>query len=258
MVIPAYNEESRLKLTLSQLWRTLNRRFAIFEVIVVDDGSSDGTGQVVEQFSGGHQNVRLISYPRNRGKGFAVKTGVLAATGQYILFCDADLSTPVREIGKLLKALQEGYDVAIGSRASRSTKILRRQPLYRMIMGKTYNKFVRLITVSGISDTQCGFKCFKRAAALEIFGNCRIDGFSFDVEALFVASRKGMLIKEIGVIWRNSPASKVHPVIHSLQMLRDLFVIRFNCLLGYYGQKNYAPELQLDCHDKSHSSFRLP
>ena len=149
VVVPAYNEEIRLKSTLPHLWRALNRRFAAFEVIVVDDGSSDGTAQVVSQFSDDHPNVRLISYPQNRGKGFAVKSGMLAASGQYILFSDADLSTPVREVRKLLKALRGGYDIAIGSRACRTTKILKRQPLYRICMGKTYNKFVQLLTVSG-------------------------------------------------------------------------------------------------------------
>lgn len=258
MVVPAYNEEIRLKSTLPHLWRSLNRRFATFEVIVVDDGSSDDTVQVVSRFADDYHNIRLVSYPQNRGKGFAVKTGVLASSGQYILFSDADLSTPIREVRKLLQALQEGYDIAIGSRACRAAKILKRQPLYRVCMGKTYNKFVQLLTFSGISDTQCGFKCFKRSAALEIFGSCRIDGFSFDVEALFVAQRQGLRIKEIGVLWQNSPLSKVHPVIHSLQMLRDLFGIRFYSLLGYYGQKSCAPGLQLDYPDKPQSNPRLP
>lgn len=258
MVVPAYNEEIRLKSTLPHLWRALNRRFATFEVIVVDDGSSDGTAQIVSRFSDDHPNVRLISYPQNRGKGFAVKTGVLAASGQYILFSDADLSTPVREVRKLLKALREGYDIAIGSRASRTTKILKRQPLYRICLGKTFNKFVQLLTVSGINDTQCGFKCFKRAAAREIFGSCRIDGFSFDVEALFIANQRGLLTKEIGVLWQNSALSTVHPLFHSLQMLRDLFVIRCYSFLGYYGQKSYVSGLQLGYPDKSQPNPRRP
>jgi dolichyl-phosphate beta-glucosyltransferase len=258
VVVPAYNEEIRLKSTLPQLWRSLNRRFVSFEVIVVDDGSSDGTARIVSQFSDQHQEVRLISYPLNRGKGFAVKTGILAASGEYILFSDADLSTPIREVRKLLPALHDGYDIAIGSRVCRAAKIIKYQPLYRLCMGKTFNKFVQLLTLAGISDTQCGFKCFKRVAARKIFENCRIDGFSFDVEVLFVARQQGMRIKEIGVLWRNSPLSKVHPVIHSLQMLRDLFVIRFYGFLGYYGQKSYAPGLQLGYPDKPQTNRRLP
>jgi dolichyl-phosphate beta-glucosyltransferase len=258
VVVPAYNEEIRLKATLPQLWRALNRRFAIFEVIVVDDGSSDDTARVATRFSATHPNVRLVSYPQNRGKGFAVKTGVMAAAGEYVLFCDADLSTPVREVRKLLAALRDGYDVAIGSRACRATKILQCQPLYRICLGKIFNRFVQLLTVAGISDTQCGFKCFKRAAVREIFAPCRIEGFSFDVEALFVARRKGLRIKEIGVLWRNSPLSTVHPVRHSLQMLRDLFVIRFLGFTGCYGPSSYAAELQLAGLDKPRSIPRQP
>jgi dolichyl-phosphate beta-glucosyltransferase len=258
VVIPAYNEELRCKSTLPQLWGALNRRFATFEVIVVDDGSNDNTARVVSQFSDSHHNVRLISYPENRGKGYAVRRGVLAAKGRYILFSDADLSTPVREVRKLLLALKEGYDIAIGSRARRSAKILERQPLYRICMGKIFNKFVRLLTVSGISDTQCGFKCFHGAAAREIFPYCRIDGFSFDVEVLYIAKQKGMRIKEVGVLWKNSPLSKVHPVFHSLQMLRDLFVIRLYALSNSYAWNGSAPESQADCPDTPRPNLRRP
>jgi dolichyl-phosphate beta-glucosyltransferase len=133
--------------------------------------------------------------------------------------------------------MDEGCDVAIGSRARRESRILKYQPVYRVLMGKTFNKFVRLLAVSGISDTQCGFKCFRRQAAREIFSRCRIDGFSFDVEALFVAKRLGFKIKEVGVLWRNDPRSTVHPIRHSLQMLRDLFRIRSYSLAGCYGRE---------------------
>lgn len=249
VVIPAYNEEVRCRSTLPQLWRALNRRFVTFEVIVVDDGSNDGTAQIVSRFSNDHPNVRLISYPDNRGKGHAVRLGVLAAKGRYILFSDADLSTPVREVRKLMKALEDGYDIAIGSRSRRAARILERQPLYRICMGKVFNKFVQLLTVRGFSDTQCGFKCFQGEAAREIFPYCRIDGFCFDVEVLYLARQKGLRIKEVGVIWRNSPLSKVHPVIHSLQMLRDLFVIRLQALSLPYGRRDSAPESQPVCPD---------
>jgi dolichyl-phosphate beta-glucosyltransferase len=170
------------------------------------------------------------------GKGHAVRTGVLAAKGEYIMFCDADLSTPFREIDKLMKVLEQGCDVAIGSRARRESKILKRQPIYRILMGKTFNKFVQLLAFPGISDTQCGFKCFKRGVAREIFQSCRINGFSFDVELLFVAYKKGMSIQEVGVLWENSALSKVHPLFHSLQMLKDLLVIRWFWLTGCYGR----------------------
>jgi dolichyl-phosphate beta-glucosyltransferase len=235
VVVPAYNEEERLDSTLPHLWRSLKRRFNKFEIIVVDDGSTDRTSELVSRFAEEHSEVRLIRYENNRGKGYAVRTGVLAASGHYVLFSDADLSTPVREIRKLLKSLSEGYDVAIGSRATREARIAKYQPFYRVLLGKTFNKLVQLLTVHGINDTQCGFKCFKRNAAREIFDCCRIDGFSFDVEALFVARHKGYEIAEIGVLWRNSPLSKVNPVFHSMQMLRDLFIIRFFGATGCYG-----------------------
>lgn len=236
VVVPAFNEEERLKTTLPHLWRSLRRRFANFEILVVDDGSTDGTVAVASGFTAAYPEIRIIRYETNRGKGHAVRTGVLAAAGKVVLFSDADLSTPVREVAKLLRAIEEGNDVAIGSRARSESRIIAYQPAYRVLMGKTFNKIVRLLAVRGINDTQCGFKCFKREAAREIFSLCRIDGFSFDVEALWVARMQGLRIKEVGVLWRNDPRSKVHPVKHSLQMLRDLMLIRFYGAVGHYGR----------------------
>lgn len=236
VVVPAFNEEGRLGVTLPHLWRSLQRRFADFEIIVVDDGSGDKTAEIVSRFAAMHREVRLLRYDTNRGKGYAVRTGVLAAKGNFVLFSDADLSTPISELRKLMNALADGCDIAIGSRAHRQAKILRKQPYYRVLMGKTFNKMVRLLTIGGIRDTQCGFKCFTRQAAREIFSNCRIDGFSFDVEALCLARMKGYRIKEVGVLWRNDPQSKVSPIRHSLQMFRDILLIRYYLVAGYYGR----------------------
>jgi dolichyl-phosphate beta-glucosyltransferase len=235
VIVPAFNEEKRLNETLPRLWRSINRRFSSFEIIVVDDGSTDGTGKIVREFADSHPQVFLLRYENNQGKGYAVRTGVMAAIGEYILFCDADLSTPFREIDKLMKALEDGGDIAIGSRVGKESKILKRQPIYRVLMGKTFNKLVQLLAVPGIKDTQCGFKCFRGAVARELFKSCRIDGFSFDVELLFIGRQKGMKIQEVGVLWKNDLQSRVHPVFHSLQMLKDLFVIRWYWLSGCYG-----------------------
>jgi dolichyl-phosphate beta-glucosyltransferase len=234
VVVPAYNEELRLKSTLPNLLKILKDKFPRFEIIVVDDGSLDKTAEVVLTYSNCYPEVRLIRYESNKGKGYAVKTGILNAEGDYILFSDADLSTPIGEVNKLLNAIIEGNDVAIGSRASQDSKILKYQPLYRVLMGKTFNKIVRILGVPGIRDTQCGFKCFSQNVARDIFSRSRIDGFSFDVEILYIARQLELKIAEVGVLWENSPSSRVHPVKHSLQMLKDLFLIRFFGTLGLY------------------------
>lgn len=236
VIVPAYNEQKRIIHTLPKLLREVERRFFDFEIIVVDDGSNDDTAKIVKNFTAINKKVRLISYRHNMGKGHAVRTGVLAAKKDYVLYCDADLSTPFREVRKLLKAIDDGCDIAIGSRARKDTRILKRQPIYRVLMGKTFNKIVKLFAFSGINDTQCGFKCFKAPIAIDIFRDCYIDGFSFDVEMLYIAKKRGFSVKEIGVLWTNDTQSKVHPIYHSLQMFKDLIIIRSYAFLGYYGR----------------------
>ncbi|MGE4545481.1 MAG: dolichyl-phosphate beta-glucosyltransferase [Pedobacter sp.] len=235
VVIPAYNEEKRLPSSLQVLCGTVGQYFPNFEIIIVDDGSTDSTADIVMSYSTQQSNVRLVRYEKNRGKGYAVRTGVLASTGDLVLFSDADLSTPLGEISKLMAAIDGGADVAIGSRAVKDAVIVKRQPLYRVLMGKTFNKAVQLLATPGISDTQCGFKLFTRTAAVCLFSDCCIDGFGFDVEVLFLARKRGLMISEIGVDWLNSPDSKVHPIIDSSRMLRDLFIIRRHAWMGHYG-----------------------
>ena len=243
VVVPAYNEEKRISLSLPLIYRSLTRRFSRFEIIVVDDGSSDRTAEKVLEFSQhGHPEVRVIRYVTNRGKGCAVRTGMLAAQGDIILFSDADLSTPMDELDRLKKVLDQGYDLAIGSRALKDSKIELRQPFYRVVMGKTFNKIVQVMALPGVWDSQCGFKMFKRASAKELFGSSRIDGFSFDVEILFLARKRGMVFREVPVRWKNSPESKVSPISHSLQMLRNIIFLRWQFAMGKYDCRNINNE----------------
>jgi dolichyl-phosphate beta-glucosyltransferase len=228
IVIPAYNEEKRLGASLQEIQTFLPNHFEQTEVIVVNDGSSDRTGQVVSSFvkQGGAHRIACIELAQNSGKGAAVKAGVEHATGDYILFMDADLSTPLTEISKVLAPLQNGKDVAVGSRAIKSSNILERQPFYRESMGKLFNLFVRLLVINGISDTQCGFKAFRREAAKEIFNRLETTRFGFDVEVLVWAKVLGYSVEEVGVTWVNSPHSRVSPIRDSLEMLWSLFQIR--------------------------------
>ncbi|MFC1570435.1 dolichyl-phosphate beta-glucosyltransferase [Candidatus Omnitrophota bacterium] len=228
VVIPAFNEEKRILSTLNKIDTFFREKDYDYEVIVVDDGSADGTMSTVEK-SGipSKGKVRVLSYNGNRGKGYAVKTGILESKGEYVLVSDADMSTPIEEVEKLIGIIEEGYDAVIGSRSVSDSEVRVRQPWYRERMGKTFNLFVRLtLGMNDFIDTQCGFKLFKGDVAREIAGKLQIDGFSFDVEMLYLAKRKGYKIKEVGIIWNNSPQSKVKVIASSTSMFLDLFNIR--------------------------------
>ncbi len=227
IVIPAYNEAFRIGRTLGRISDYMKERDSLYEVIVVDDGSNDHTIRVVGEFMEKNPAISLLQNGVNRGKGYSVRRGVLYSRGRFILMSDADLSTPIEEIEKLYKELDEGYDISIGSRALSDSVILKRQPWYRQLMGKTFNKFVQGIAIKGIRDTQCGFKLFKGDAARVVFSRQRIDRFAFDVEALYLAKRMGFSISEVPVVWKNSPDSKVSIFRDSLQMLKDIAKIRY-------------------------------
>ena len=226
VVVPAYNEEERLPRTLARLHEYYSGQGYTYEVIVVSDGSSDGTAELVREFSAQHPQFRVVDYRPNRGKGYAVRTGIEEATGELILFCDADLATPQEETEKLLDHMRQGADVAFGSRPLRDSKLEIHQPFYREMLGRFFNKLVQLMAVRGIEDTQCGFKMFTSKAAHEIFRRCTLDGFSFDFEALMIGRDLGYRMDEVPIRWAHQEGSKVVLLRDGPRMLRDLFKLR--------------------------------
>ena len=228
IVIPAYNEEKRIKGSLSETCTFLNDSGMEYEIIVVDDGSSDGTSRIVESMVADFPNVALVRYEKNKGKGHALRTGVLVTKGDFVLVMDADLSTPMEELQKLMPYLSDGrFDIAIGSRALALSDIIKKQPWWRQGMGKMFNKIVKTLVIGDFSDTQCGFKLFGGDVARNLFGAAKIDRFAYDVEILARAKRKGCRIKEVPIRWIDSPESRVDPLMDSLRMLVDLVRIRF-------------------------------
>lgn len=234
IVIPCFNEEFRITPTLSKVEEFLLSKKYQSEIIAVDDGSQDGTLHALEQFRKATKlPIRILSYHPNKGKGHAVKEGVLAARGEFILFMDADLSTPIQEIDHFLQILEQSEaDVVIGSRNLPQSQV--RRPKQREVLSKAFNLLVQALLLPGIRDTQCGFKCFRRAAALAIFGKGPASGLVFDVEVLYVARRLGHGIVEAPVRWDYSAGSKVHPLRDSARMLAALLGLRLNALLGKY------------------------
>jgi dolichyl-phosphate beta-glucosyltransferase len=228
IVIPAFNEADNLPGTLDTLLRFFNQKAIDFEVIVVNDGSTDGTRNVVEQYSEAYKPILMVNHSLNRGKGYAVKRGVQKATGDLILFSDADLSTPIEEYANLKAYIDRGYDIAIGSRRIRGADIKVPQPLYRRCLGRGFGLLADMFAVRGVKDTQCGFKLFKHDIAKSIFALQEIEGFAFDVEVLFLAKRLyNARIKEVPVTWVNSAAtSKVDAARDTFRMFRDLIKIR--------------------------------
>jgi dolichyl-phosphate beta-glucosyltransferase len=229
VVIPAFNEADRLPRTLETVAAHLGRRGGTWEIVVVDDGSTDRTAERAEA-----AGATVIRYAPNHGKGYAVRRGMRAARGARRLMTDADLSTPIAEMDRLAARMDEGNDVVIASRALPESRIEVRQPWYRENVGRLFNVFVRALAVPGIADTQCGFKLFTARAADDVFATTRLDGFSFDVEALFLARRAGFRIDEIPVTWRNDAATRVG-MLGGFLAFPDLFRIRTNAWLGRYG-----------------------
>ena len=237
IIIPAFNEEKRLGDTLIRIRDYFAAHPAGpggIEIIVIDDGSTDGTARLVEEWTRKMPCLRLVSNGENRGKGYSVRHGMLEARGRVALFTDADLSSPVEESQKLLRAIRVGNDVAIGSRALNRSLIAVHQSRFREIAGMIFNGFVRLLTGLPFEDTQCGFKAFVRERSRIIFEQQRTERFGFDPEILFLAQRHGLRSAEIPVRWAHDPATKVHVLRDSLLMFADLIYIRWNVLMGRY------------------------
>jgi len=225
IVIPAYNEAERIGATLERIGAWLDEQGRAAEIVVVDDGSQDATCDVVREHAARDARLRLAENGSNRGKGYSVAHGVREARGEWVLFSDADLSTPIEELLKLETALGDA-PIAIGSRALPDSDLKKRQPFYREMMGRTFNLLVQTLVFPGIQDTQCGIKLFRADVAKQLFEIRTLDGFAFDVEVLFLARREGYSVQEIPVVWINDEASRVDPIRHSLRMFGDIMRIR--------------------------------
>lgn len=232
IVMPAFNEEQRLPCAIQAVSSYLGAAGVRAEVLIVQNGSSDRTQEIADAAAGADGRFRVLRLDQ-RGKGRAVRAGMLASQGQVVVLCDADFSMPVEEIGLLAEAIKAGADVAIGSREAPGARRMG-EPARRHIMGRMFNRVVQLVAVRGLQDTQCGFKAFRGEAARDLFRRQLLNGWAFDVEVLYLARRLGYHIEEVPITWRYDPSSRVQPVRDTISMLRELFTIRWNDLRGRY------------------------
>lgn len=232
IVIPAHNEESRLPRTLGQIFVFLSKQPYTSEVIIVENGSSDRTLELAHEFAQKYSNL-IVIHEEQSGKGNAVRRGMLHARGEYRFACDADLSMPIEETSKFLPPTLNGFDIAIASREATGA-IRYHEPSYRHLGGRAINLIIRLSILPGLDDTQCGFKCFRADVAEDLFKQQTLNGWSFDIEILYLARRKKMRIKEIPIHWYFDADSKVNAVRDALRMIGDIFRIHINALRGRY------------------------
>lgn len=241
-MLPAYNEAERIAVTLDKVMRYVAQRGGRTEVIVVNDGSTDSTADMVRESAGRHPALRLVENPGNRGKGYSVRNGMLHAHGEVLLFSDADLSSPIDEADKLLAAIQAGADIAIGSRWIQTELQVKRQPIHRRFLGRMFNRALRVILGLNFKDTQCGFKAFNRHAAETVFPQQRIERWGFDPELLYLAKRSSLKIEEVPVEWSHREGTRIHPVRDGLRMFGELFKIRWNAIRGKYSMRRAISE----------------
>lgn len=234
IVIPAYNEETRLGATLERILAYVRQQAWDAEIIVVNDGSRDKTADLVRGFAEKNPIVRLVENPGNRGKGFSVRNGMLKARGDVVVFSDADLSSPIEEMPKLLDALSQGADIAIGSRWLRAELQTQRQSVHRQIFGRVFNLLMRIILGLKFKDTQCGFKAFTRQAAQAILPLQRIERWGFDPEILFLARRFGLRVEEVAVRWGHSGDTRISPVLDGARMFQEMLRVRWYDIAGKY------------------------
>jgi dolichyl-phosphate beta-glucosyltransferase len=237
IVIPAYNESARLGATLKSVLSYVHSQGWDAEVIVVNDGSRDNTAEIVRSFAAADPILRLVENPGNRGKGYSVRNGMLNARGRVVLFSDADLSSPIEEAPKLFAALEDGADIAIGSRWLRAETQTQRQPLHRQIFGRIFNLLLRLTLGLQFKDTQCGFKAFKQPAVQTIFPLQKIERWGFDPEILFLARKFGFKVKEVPVAWGHSGGTRINPLIDGSRMVQEILHIRWNNIAGKYDRE---------------------
>ena len=231
IVIPAYNKEKRIKKTIETILFYLEKHQYSYEILVINDGSTDKTKEVALEFK--NRKIKCLDNLGNKGKGYSVKAGILAATKEWILFTDADLSTPIEELESFFRYSSDA-EVIIGSRNLPMSQITVKQPFLRSSLGKIFPLFVRLLLLPKIYDSQCGFKLYKKETAKKIVEKQTIDGFCFDAEHLFLAKKLGYAIKEVPVSWANDERSKIRIVQDSLQMFFDVLKIRWNDWMGMY------------------------
>jgi dolichyl-phosphate beta-glucosyltransferase len=244
IILPAYNESARIADTLNKICAFIMKRGWKAEVIVVNGGSSDGTGEMVCEYARKYPALRVLEIPGNRGKGYCVRNGMLHARGDILLFSDADLSAPIEEADKLFAALAKGADVAIGSRWLDPQLQVQKQPLHRQLFGRIFNIAVRVILGLKFKDTQCGFKAFTRRSAHAIFPLQKIERWGFDPELLYLARKFGFLVSEVPVVWAHCEGTRLRPLRDGLGMLGEMLRIRSHALRGNYTPSSVVYELQ--------------